>query len=533
MKVFNNRSHIITLLIILNSIYFFRLFLILKSGLKKVLEITPDDAFYYIEIAKSKSLLNIWSFDGINLTSGFHFLYANLIKLIYELKVDIEFLELFKYISILSIFFITFSFYLLSKVLTNLTNSYNFIIIFLIFTTYNILIQTTILMESFLVIFFSTVSIYLIFLKSLNKLKFLNLTLFFTGFFGTLSRTDFGVTNIFIFFYSLIFKNTTFSKRSLYTVLGSISSHLFLIVYNFINFGSMLQKSAALKLHWSSFYENSMVPILKLLFDLIFPFINFKFEPKSLKMSDVVLQAIYRLESYNKIFLILFAFFSIVIFIEIGKNFKKLNNNLKIVFLSSLSSILFYIIFYKFNSGGIQEWYLSNLLIPYSIALYLIISSLSKYMFAKNFLYLILIFNFSYSMQNMTSSIWVHHSSNYQISKIIDKNFNNENIGSWNSGIIGYFVDNNKIINLDGLVNDNVAENIVSGSLPNYLVENNINYLIDYEYMFINKTVRMRGGYEDEKFFSCLNKIDTYDSLMKWKNTNVVLLSFNKLCYEN
>ena len=64
---------------------------------------------------------------------------------------------------------------------------------------------------------------------------------------------------------------------------------------------------------------------------------------------------------------------------------------------------------------------------------------------------------------------------------------------------IEYFVENNKIINLDGLINDNVAENIVSGSLPNFLVENNINYLIDYEYMFTNKTMRMRVGYEDER----------------------------------
>lgn len=533
MKKINYTSQINALLILLNLIYFFRLFVILKGGLNKVLEVTPDDAFYYLEIAKNKTLLNMWTFDGFNISSGFHFLYANLIRLIYAINIDIEFLEIFKYISILSIFFLTLSFYLLSKILTRLSSSNNSVIIFLIFTTYNILIQTTLLMESFLVIFFTTVSISLIFLINSDKFKFLKLILFIVGFFGTLSRTDFGVINIFFLIYSLIFKNTTLSKRSLFIILGSIFGNSLLFIYNYVNFGNFFQNSATVKLHWSSFYENSAIPILNLLYNFIFPFLNINLEPKNFKLFDVLPQVLNSIGIYHKIFLTLFISTLFLLFVEIGMNFKRLNNNLKIIFLSSSSSLLFYIIFYKFNSGGIQEWYISNLLIPFSVVLYITLYDLSKNVFTRSFLYIVLIFNFSFSVQNISNSIWTHHSTNYEISNIIDENFNNENIGSWNSGIIGYFVDNNKIINLDGLINNNVAENIVSGSLPNYLAENNINYLIDYEYMFINRTMRMRGGYEDNKFFSCLKKIDTYDSLMKWKNTSVVLISFNKLCYEN
>lgn len=83
------------------------------------------------------------------------------------------------------------------------------------------------------------------------------------------------------------------------------------------------------------------------------------------------------------------------------------------------------------------------------------------------------------------------------------------------------------------MINDSVAESVVNGSLPNYLAVNNINYLIDYEFMFTDKTMRMRGGYEESKFLLCLNKFDTYESIKKWQNTSVVLMGFNKFCYEN
>ena len=70
----------------------FILFIVLLSRLiyfynlteSQLIGIVPDDAFYYLKMAQNKAFLGIWSFDGINTSTGFHLLYGYLLYFIFS-----------------------------------------------------------------------------------------------------------------------------------------------------------------------------------------------------------------------------------------------------------------------------------------------------------------------------------------------------------------------------------------------------------------------------------------------------------------
>jgi len=67
-------------------------------------------------------------------------------------------------------------------------------------------------------------------------------------------------------------------------------------------------------------------------------------------------------------------------------------------------------------------------------------------------------------------------------------------VGSWNSGVIGYY-SGGRVINLDGLVNNEVVPWIMAGRLEGYLAEKGIRYLLDFEGMVTPRYER-RGGFD-------------------------------------
>ncbi len=56
-------------------------------------------------------------------------------------------------------------------------------------------------------------------------------------------------------------------------------------------------------------------------------------------------------------------------------------------------------------------------------------------------------------------------------------------VGSFNAGIAGCFLNAN-VVNLDGVVNNRVIPHLVSGTLDKYLVESQIDCIVDYQYSF-------------------------------------------------
>jgi hypothetical protein len=56
-------------------------------------------------------------------------------------------------------------------------------------------------------------------------------------------------------------------------------------------------------------------------------------------------------------------------------------------------------------------------------------------------------------------------------------------VGAFQSGCLSYFLDN-RVINLDGVINENAHFHLIDKSLDSYLREQNIEYIVEEEFLF-------------------------------------------------
>ena len=77
-------------------------------------------------------------------------------------------------------------------------------------------------------------------------------------------------------------------------------------------------------------------------------------------------------------------------------------------------------------------------------------------------------------------------------------------VGAWNAGIDSYAAGGG-VINVDGLVNDDAAQYVLSNSLKNYLAERHIDRVIDDSIMWESDLTRARGGYPGVALTRCID----------------------------
>ena len=506
---FSKRIDIYFITILFFFICITRIYLASVAGEEFVITLVPDDAFYYLKIAENNINFGIWSFDRINSVSGYHILYAYFCKLILYFT-NLNFLTLFILISLLSSIILTISLYL-TIIFTKEKISKSYYLVSIIPYFYSIVImQSTMMVESPFVIFFLILNLFIIFNKKINLNK--KCLLFFIGLFGSLARLDFGGSTLilFIFFYVSSFYNyNIYFKNSLLSLTGSCVGVLLSFLHNKIHSGQFLQGSSNIKYFWSALEGHSYAPILSL-FKSIFYF------------------------SYTEKIVIFIHIFIFILFFCYIYNLviKKKINSTDILLFSSIGIILFYIFFYSFNSSAIQPWYIVYFILPLGLIYNLLFEKLFNSVKIQKIIFLLVLFllfiitRFQYPF----NEIWVHQRYSYEVAKKLNHLEISGPIGSWNAGLFSYF-SNKKIINIDGLVNNNIQDYIKNNKLLLYLIENKIYYILDSEYMMTEKNLKKRGGYLDENFKECFKKLKTFNSKKtKWKNVNISLYEMKTDC---
>lgn len=113
---------------------------------------------------------------------------------------------------------------------------------------------------------------------------------------------------------------------------------------------------------------------------------------------------------------------------------------------------------------------------------------------------------------------WPHQQTMLETGKYLSQQELDGMVGSWNAGIIGYY-QGGTVINLDGLVNNDIYEYAIRNDLPAYLSREGINYIVDFENTLLEEQRRLRGGYNDPHFLKSLRPIKVFDSDEHfWKN---------------
>lgn len=468
-----------------------------------LIQFVPDDTFYYLELAQNFANTGRWTFDGFEPATGFHLLFgyglAGLISLMGEAY---SWQGAVVVTSIFNLFLLFFAAVLIALALSKLSFRGAFGAL-LIFMAPALLLQSTLAMESTLVIFCASWLIYAFVHANTNgRLRFVLLGLV-AGFIGALARSDFGLFPAMLFGAHLLVHLQAKHKLALLKngapLAGAVLGTLVVLAHNYMVSGEIAQASAQMKLYWSSLQGHTPIPILLLVLSLFLPL--------------MVIPPYLIWERFSKNMPVREG--------EISANHKLLK---RVLGLAASLTIIGYIAFYSLNSASLQVWYVSNVLVPACLLMFLLFDGFLKQrqMLAKGIMAL-------YSVYALVSFIppWPHQTGMLNAAHEIGQALpENARIGVWNAGIIGH-VSARGVINIDGLVNDTIYDYIVEDRLLAYLRQREINYIVDYAAMLTSEGKVARSGLSLEEMARCLIAVRVLDGGAEgWRDSNITLYRF-------
>lgn len=500
-------------------IVFTRLSIIFNSSDSSIVSVIPDDSFYYLKLACNFSESGKWSFDGVNSTSGFHLVYAYYLSFLIKLVGCANWKIIFYVNGLLACLLIGYAFNIAFNYAYNRHNLFAALVVALPFASTPIVTQTTANMESWLTI--PAAILFLIFLDKitynatiLKKTNLLRNNVFLVTLFSflmVLIRSDLFILLAIVSLNTLFllilrwlrlkklckyqsFRYNSFDRKlkyiCLYILLGSVIGLIFVFIHSYFNTGEYIQNSAIIKKHWSSMSNNSSLPAYKLLLTMIVPtFLSHYLTNNFLLSFTIAILVITSIALYIACYRV--------------KHQYSIIESYGMSTIASPLAMLSYLVLYGLNSEALQMWYSAQLITPLFFLLnfcFTILSSFTEREKLINFrkfylapLVLLILWTFNILI-NSTKPLYINQKSMFAAISKLNNNLSLKRISGWNSGLPGYF-SNNFYSNIDGLVNASATNFIISGRLNDYILEQDIDYIMDYRYMMTDKKMKLRGGY--------------------------------------
>lgn len=475
------RNLLIWSTIILGSLFQFA-FLFSHNFRGLLLNTLPDDAFYYFRIARNIVEGYGSTFDGINITNGYHPLWMALI------------LPIFKLFSVGGTFdiqpiYATLTFSLILSLCTGIVllkifrkytdNSYILAIglFFWFFNPYNLYAVLNGLETSLTLFLLVSFSLSLLNAETARRKKLQTVLIGVLGGLLILARLDIIFVVFFGYLY-LLYKRTSFKKLALS---GLITAAIFLVwqVWNYVTYGMMLTSASITGTYVNqqlTFYDNGGKSLFLVLKTMVYMFDR----------------AFTQLASNLGAPFVVFPLVGIALYF-FAKNFGQFFTQVKQRMLSPLWFISLGLIVQMAISAMVRwsfrDWYfIPTLFVFQFIVLYACIQLAREF---KNFKYAALaiiicaagFFYISYDkdLQNreiMQDTIW--EAVQWQ-----NKNLPvGSKIGSFNAGIQGYF-SKHTLVNLDGLVNNQASDHMLQHDMWKYITEvEKLDYISDFPQYF-------------------------------------------------
>jgi hypothetical protein len=507
----------VSFLVILDLLIFD--YIILSSPPHLRVQFTPDDMYYYLQLAKNYEHYGYWTFDsGISTASGFHLLLAYTLVVLH--KIFQPSTETFVTMGIL----LSSTPALLLVIIVwwksvRAKNTTLLLALALFAATQSFLLNTVSGVEWSLVIVLAALYCYLLNYSSSSPGTLLKL--FAAGLYLSLARSDTGLLPFSIFVTVLVFtvltKGSTRSllRNALSGFAGAIVGVAITLLHNYIFTGNLIQSSARMKLHWAGFQDHLLarsvlIPARVIGFDVyLFPLppicLSFLFFVTIVAMAAFFLRGKVKASKAA---------------LEIGKT-----EPYVLLWTASHVCVVAYVLLYA-RAGGIQNWYTANFLVPMFIVIAGWIDFLGAQLARKRALFeaaLSMIVLITLSLNLLTvypvsrDAPWPHQQAMLDAGKYLNENPPDGRIASWNAGIVGYY-QGGMVINIDGLVNESVYPYVVKNQLPRYLEREEIRFLVDFQTM-LHPIYRQRGGYDDPDFLDSLVPVFQFDhgEFSEWK----------------
>lgn len=447
-----------------------------------LIKFIPDDAFYYLILAKNFSLEQRWTFDGHAPASGFHLLWAYLLTGVYFFVPHIGWQSLFVASGVVCAVTYSAASYFVAATVRRLAGDAAAYGVMLVFLGSSAIIQPALMMESSFSILSAAALFFIVFGKrSLVSTRELFVSASI-GILGMLSRSDFGLLPL------VIFCVTAFSVRdsgraplALSALLGSVIGLGFVVAHTYLLSGELAPASAQIKSHWAQVDGMSFRPGYGILLAIALPFLK----PSQ---SEWYTQ-------YGTIFLL--AFLIMGLLVSLTHHNRK---NIIGAYIAAVTVLAAYLLLYRHN-GALQVWYAGAFLVPVSILLGVSFSTMAERWPVP--IACIVVAIAAYSLSLSMKAPWQWQSSMLKGGINLKEHPVNGLVGSWNAGIISYF-SQQPIVNLDGLVNDDILAYAKSGHLSDYIVERKIEYIMDFPFM-LSDFFSESHGYGDGKLLACLS----------------------------
>ncbi len=493
----------------------------------------PDDAFYYLTLSRNFATMGMWTFDsGISTATGFHPLLAYLLALLYKTVQPAP--EAFvQYGLVLSSLLTLTTLLIIWALGLRQSKPYFLMILTLLISSKNYTYNSISITEWPLVVLFASLYVLYFYYSYYTVSRNSFLVLFTLGLLGSLARSDFGLLPFALFAASLLVMRFTRHRRAiLMSFAGLVGAGLgvvLIFVHNYIFSGHILQSSARMKAYLAQVYGVAYMPTVRLIADLL---------------TGVVRNVTggYGLPALIALLFTILAVFVILKSRNMAGSHSGAGLSLgidgrlrELTLVTAAGLCIMGCIFIYAHNAGIQPWYSANLVVPIFVLLVTVLcyfDSAIQHHYRKlievavSFIVIgIITGNLVAIHYNLANSRWPHQQIMLAAGRYLSQQTLDGNIASWNAGIIGYYQGGN-VINIDGLVNDDIYPYVVNNALPTYLLYHDVNYIIDFQNMLNEPDRRLAGGYNSEAFRNSLQPVKVFDEgQYRWQHLTLYRLS--------
>ncbi|HSL27633.1 MAG TPA: hypothetical protein VK900_00425 [Anaerolineales bacterium] len=490
--------------------------LILNAPESLQVQFAPDDGYYYLTLARNFVRFSQWTFDGgISVTSGFHLAYAYILAGFYKFLQPTQ--AVFVQLGMGFGIFITVIVVCIAWWVCIQKNDSLFLIVFTILVTAKPFLFNSVSMTEWPLVIL-VAGLYCLYFYRRETAVRGHWGLFTLGLLGSLVRSDFGLLPFGLLISALLLERDSQKKpltgEAFAGVLGAILGVAIVFVHTFATTGAWFQSSALMKGYWASFVHQKLYNTIALILKVIGLDLSLMDFDRSTLLLGVLLIS-------GPLILIFLAKRHGQNQLSISGIKPPVDRPLReraLVFGAAIS-LAGYSIFYAHN-GAIQHWYTGNLTWPLFILLtagarYIDRRILKEHQFTAIWLSVFLLTSLGLQIPSLyplsaQTAPWPHQQVMLQASRYLSQYPLDGYIGSWNSGVAGYYSEGTDIINIDGLVNNDIYPYAITNTLPTYLRAKEIHYILDFENMFHPPFPR-RGGYEDRMFLAQLEPLKTFD----------------------
>jgi hypothetical protein len=457
------------------------------------IQYVPDDAFYYLTLARNFGTLGQWTFDsGISVTTGFHYLHAYFLVALHEIFHPET--ETFVSLAVLSSLLLALVSAIVAAVFAWRTRQlFSFALLSLFLLSRNVWLNAVSAVEWSWVVLISALYCLALFRSQDAARKREWLLLALLGGLGSLARLDYGLLPAAIvaaaFIEHLVYRRSHLMAPSLIGLAGAVTGVTFVFLHNHAICGEWIPSSAGMKYAWLEIYGRSTDPIV-----------------------DKILLLFARTSGSTPTLVHLLV--GLVLAVGIWGYFLQrkaphrwaLRTRVpdvsahRVLWLASAGAVIGYIQFYANVAVGVQHWYTANLVVPAFLFLVLPFASHqvpAALRGAALVLLAVLGVRQAPSALNFAATPeWPHQVSMIRAGQYLADSQLPMRVGSWNAGIIGFY-EGGHVVNLDGLVNQGIQSYVAANDLIAYVDSVGIELIADFEDMLTSPKRMRRGGYAD------------------------------------